>query len=64
MSVVVVIAETIAAAKDAAEAVVVDIEPLPAVSEPHQADAPGAPLLYDEVPGQGMRTHRAGRQSG
>jgi carbon-monoxide dehydrogenase large subunit len=61
---VVVIAETVAAAKDAAEAVVVDIEPLPAVSEPHQADAPGAPLLYDEVPGQGMRTHRAGRQSG
>ena len=63
-AVAVVIAETVAAAKDAAEAVVVDIEPLPAVSEPHQADAPGAPLLYDEVPGQGMRTHRAGRQSG
>jgi carbon-monoxide dehydrogenase large subunit len=50
-AVAVVIAETIAAAKDAAEAVVVDIEPLPAVSEPALADAPGAPLLYDEVPG-------------
>src|SRR5260370_22939871 len=47
----VVVAETVAAAKDAAEAVIVDIEPLPAVSEPALADAPGAPLLYDEVPG-------------
>src|SRR5437763_12703350 len=46
-----VIAETVAAAKDAAEAVVVDIDPLPAVSEPHQADAAGAPQIYDEVPG-------------
>jgi len=50
-AVAVVIAETVAAAKDAAEAVVVDIEPLPAVTEPALADAPGAPLLYDEVPG-------------
>src|SRR5437763_10562759 len=46
-----VIAETVAAAKDAAEAVVVDIDPLPAVSEPHQADGPGAPQIYDEVAG-------------
>src|SRR5712672_1407183 len=50
-AVAVVIGETVAAAKDAAEAVVVDIEPLPAVSEPDQADAPGAPQIYDEVPG-------------
>ncbi|HEV8680709.1 MAG TPA: xanthine dehydrogenase family protein molybdopterin-binding subunit [Stellaceae bacterium] len=46
-----VIAKTLAAAKDAAEAVIVDIDPLPAVSEPAAAAAPGAPLLYDEVPG-------------
>ncbi|HEX5320884.1 MAG TPA: xanthine dehydrogenase family protein molybdopterin-binding subunit [Stellaceae bacterium] len=46
-----VIAETIAAGKDAAEAVVVDIEPLPAVTEPGLADAPDAPLVYDDVPG-------------
>src|SRR6266581_1559597 len=46
-----VIAETVAAAKDAAEAVVVDIDPLPAVSEPDQAAAPNAPQLYDDVPG-------------
>src|SRR5438132_1182384 len=46
-----VVAETVAAAKDAAEAVVVDIEPLAAVSEPALADASGAPQIYDEVPG-------------
>jgi aerobic carbon-monoxide dehydrogenase large subunit len=46
-----IVAETVAAAKDAAEAIIVDIDPLPAVSEPALADAPGAPLLYDEVPG-------------
>jgi len=46
-----VVAESVAAAKDAAEAVIVEIDPLPAVSEPALADAPGAPLLYDEVPG-------------
>src|SRR5437588_2679895 len=45
-----VIAETLAAAKDAAEAVIVDIDPLPAVSEPDQAAAPSAPLIYDDVP--------------
>src|ERR1700716_1008819 len=50
-AVAVVIGETVAAAKDAAEAVVAAIEPLPAVSEPDQADAPGAPQIYDEVPG-------------
>jgi carbon-monoxide dehydrogenase large subunit len=46
-----VIAESIGAAKDAAEAVVVEIDPLPAVTEPGLADAPGAPELYDDVPG-------------
>ncbi|HEV2335502.1 MAG TPA: xanthine dehydrogenase family protein molybdopterin-binding subunit [Stellaceae bacterium] len=45
-----VVAETLAAAKDAAEAVVVDIDPLPAVTAPGEAAAPGAPLLYDDVP--------------
>jgi carbon-monoxide dehydrogenase large subunit len=46
-----VIAETVAQAKDAAELVELDIDPLPAVTEPAEADIPGAPLLYDEVPG-------------
>lgn len=45
-----VIAESVAAAKDGAEAVVVDIDPLPAVTEPAAADASSAPLLYDDVP--------------
>ena len=46
-----VIAESIAAAKDGAEAVVIDIDPLPAVTEPARADAADAPLLYDDVSG-------------
>jgi aerobic carbon-monoxide dehydrogenase large subunit len=45
-----VIAETLAQAKDAAEMVSVDIEPLPAVTEPAHADAADAPILYDDVP--------------
>ncbi len=45
-----IIAETVAQAKDAAELVVLDIEPLPAVTEPALADAADAPQLYDDVP--------------
>jgi aerobic carbon-monoxide dehydrogenase large subunit len=45
-----VVAETLAQARDAAEAVVVDIDPLPAVTEPEQATKPGAPQLYDHIP--------------
>ena len=46
-----VIAGTLAQAKDAAEAVTVDIEPLPAVVSAEQAARAGAPQLYDDVPG-------------
>jgi carbon-monoxide dehydrogenase large subunit len=46
-----VIAATIAQAKDAAEAVVLDIDPLRAVTGIAEAIAPGAPLLHDEAPG-------------
>src|SRR5438477_2498329 len=45
-AVAVVIAESVAVAKDAAESVVVDIEPLPAVTEPGEAAVPAAPLIY------------------
>ncbi|MGA2894317.1 MAG: xanthine dehydrogenase family protein molybdopterin-binding subunit [Xanthobacteraceae bacterium] len=45
-----VIAETVAAAKDAAERIVVDYEPLPAVTDAKAATAPGAPQLYDDIP--------------
>jgi aerobic carbon-monoxide dehydrogenase large subunit len=46
-----VIAETIAQAKDAAEAVLFDIEPLPAVISAREAAKPGAPQIWDGVPG-------------
>lgn len=46
-----VIAETAVQARDAAEAVALDIDPLPAVATPEEADKPGAPTIYDEAPG-------------
>ncbi|MBR0788687.1 xanthine dehydrogenase family protein molybdopterin-binding subunit [Bradyrhizobium manausense] len=45
-----VVADTLAQARDAAEAVELDIEPLPAVTDPEEAAKPGAPLLYDHIP--------------
>ena len=45
-----VVAETAAQARDAAEAVEVDIEPLPAVTDAAEASKPGAPQLYDNIP--------------
>jgi carbon-monoxide dehydrogenase large subunit len=44
-----VVAETLAQARDAAEAVMLNIEPLPAVTEPSEAAKPGAPQLYDHI---------------
>ncbi|HTQ84323.1 MAG TPA: xanthine dehydrogenase family protein molybdopterin-binding subunit, partial [Pseudolabrys sp.] len=46
-----VVAETVAQAKDAAEAVALDVEPLPAVTSAREAVQPGAPAVWDEVPG-------------
>src|SRR3954451_25051278 len=46
-----VVAETLAQARDAGEAVVLDIDPLPAVTSAEQAAQPGAPQLYDHIPG-------------
>jgi len=45
-----VVAETLAQAKDAAEAISIDIEPLKPVLNPADAVKPGAPLVFDEVP--------------
>jgi carbon-monoxide dehydrogenase large subunit len=45
-----VVAETLAQARDAAEAVVLEIEPLPAVTSAEEAAKPGAPQLYDHIP--------------
>ncbi len=49
--VAVVIAETLTQAKDAAEAVELEIDPLPAVTSASEAAKPDAPQLYDDVPG-------------
>jgi len=45
-----VVATTLAQARDAGEAVVLDIDPLPAVTDPAEAAQPGAPQLYDHIP--------------
>src|SRR3569833_2448967 len=49
-AVAVVIAETTAQGKDAAEKVVVDYEVLPAVVDPAKAQAKGAPQIHADVP--------------
>src|SRR4029450_9335831 len=46
----VVVAETLAQARDAGEAIEIDIEPLPAVTNAADAPKPGAPQLYDHIP--------------
>ncbi len=46
-----VVAETVLAAKDAAEAILVDIAPLAAVISAEEAARDGAPLLYEDAPG-------------
>ena len=46
-----VVAETAVQAKDAAEAVELDIEELPAVTSPAEALAAGAPQIHDDAPG-------------
>ncbi|MBV9826082.1 MAG: xanthine dehydrogenase family protein, partial [Alphaproteobacteria bacterium] len=46
----IVVAESVAQAKDAAETVYLDIESLPAVTSCREAAQPGAPLVHDAVP--------------
>jgi carbon-monoxide dehydrogenase large subunit len=45
-----VVADTVAQARDAAEAVEVDIEPLPVVTRADAAAESGAPRLYEHIP--------------
>jgi carbon-monoxide dehydrogenase large subunit len=47
-------ANTLDQARDAAELLAIDYDPLPAVTTVAQALAPGAPQLHDEVPGNLM----------
>ncbi|UYO46541.1 xanthine dehydrogenase family protein molybdopterin-binding subunit [Rhodopseudomonas palustris] len=44
-----VVAKTLVQARDAAEAVELDIDPLPAVTDAEAAMQPGAPQLYDHI---------------
>ncbi len=46
-----IVAESLTAARDAAEAIEVEYEPLPAVTAAKDALAPGAPQLFDHIPG-------------
>ncbi len=46
-----VVAVSLPQAKDAAEAVAIDIDPLPAVVRPEDAVRPDAPLLHEQAPG-------------
>src|SRR6516225_2570782 len=50
-TVAMVVAENLAAARDAAELVAVDYEPLPAAVDPVRAMEPGQPLVWDDAPG-------------
>jgi carbon-monoxide dehydrogenase large subunit len=49
--IVCVVAETAAQAHDALQDIVVEIDPLPAVSDIERATAPDAPILWEEAPG-------------
>src|SRR5215469_13012507 len=50
-TVAMVVAENLAAARDAAELVAVDYEPLPAAVDPVRAIEPGQPLVWGDAPG-------------
>lgn len=58
-----IVAETVAAAQDASEAIFVDYKDLPAVADPAAALAAGAPLIAEEAPGNLICVFRAGDQS-
>ncbi len=58
-----VIAETLAQAKDAAELVDVDYEPLPAVTGTADAVKPGAPPVWDECPDNISSVYEAGNKA-
>jgi carbon-monoxide dehydrogenase large subunit len=55
-----VVAETLNQAKDAAELISVEYEPLPAVVSADVALSPGAPAVWDDNPGNEAFTHAAG----
>ncbi|HVO14902.1 MAG TPA: xanthine dehydrogenase family protein molybdopterin-binding subunit [Alphaproteobacteria bacterium] len=62
--VAVVVGATVAAARDGAERVEVDYEPLPAVTDTAGALAPGAPRVWDEIPNNLSFDWEAGNKAG
>ena len=56
----VIVAETKAQAKDAAELIFLDVETLPAATEASAAAAPEAAQLYDDIPGNQVLDFRFG----
>lgn len=58
-----VVAESAAAARDGAEAVVPDIEALPAAVDPRAALAPGAPQIHAAVPGNRALDYATGDEA-
>jgi aerobic carbon-monoxide dehydrogenase large subunit len=59
-AVAVVVAESVAVAEAAAETIVVDYRPRPSVSATAAAMNPGAPLVWDDVPGNLCFDYAAG----
>ena len=63
-AVAVILAETLAQARDAAEKVDVDYEPLPAVTDPAKAQADGAPQIHEVARAQHHLSVAPGRPEG
>jgi aerobic carbon-monoxide dehydrogenase large subunit len=59
-----VVAESVAQARDAAECVVVDYESLPSVTDTAAAAKPGAPSVWDECPDNVSNLFEAGDKAG
>ena len=55
-----VVAETLDQAKDAAELIAVEYDPLPVVTDTDAADKPGAPLIWEDCPDNICFVHLAG----
>jgi carbon-monoxide dehydrogenase large subunit len=62
-AVALVVAESAAAAQDAAELVTVDYRDLPAMIEAAEAVAPGAPLVHQTVPGNVVLDFESGNEA-
>src|SRR5579885_563533 len=58
-----VVAESLDQAKDAAEAIAIDFEPLPSVTATAEATRPGAPAVWDECPANISHVCEAGNKA-